>query len=308
MTLADMARYCDFFCIGGTKNGALFGEALVLVNPCLKPDFLYIVKQRGGLFAKGRLLGIQFAELFRDGLYYELARHANGEAMRIKAALTELGRLLGLQNPPDHIEAFDISNIGGQTIVGGMTVFRRGRPEKRLYKKFTTKDQAAPDDYAAMEQMLTRRLTHYREAAETGKKDGFEILPDLWLIDGGAGQVAVAKRVAEQIGLEIPVFGMVKDDRHRTRAIRAENEEIAIRASQSVFRLVTNIQDETHRYAISFSRKKHQKAGFASTLTAVPGIGEQRAAKLLKHFKSMAAIRTADVETLAKAPGFFISP
>lgn len=96
---------------------------------------------------------------------------------------------------------------------------------------------------------------------------------------------------------------MVKDDRHRTRAIRAENEEIAIRASQSVFRLVTNIQDETHRYAISFLRKKHQKAGFASTLTAVPGIGEQRAAKLLKHFKSMAAIRTADVETLAKAPG-----
>ena len=91
VTLADMARYCDFFCIGGTKNGALFGEALVLVNPCLKPDFLYIVKQRGGLFAKGRLLGIQFAELFRDGLYYELARHANGEAMRIKAALTELG-------------------------------------------------------------------------------------------------------------------------------------------------------------------------------------------------------------------------
>ena len=122
-----------------------------------------------------------------------------------------------------------------------------------------------------MEQMLTRRLTHYREAAETGKKDGFEILPDLWLIDGGAGQVAVAKRVTEQFGLEIPVFGMVKDDRHRTRAIRAENEEIAIRASQSVFRLVTNIQDETHRYAISFSRKKHQKAGFASTLTAVPG-------------------------------------
>ena len=244
----------------------------------------------------------KLCQMAQNNAAQELARDTNRTGKEI-AALTELGRLLGLQNPPDHIEAFDISNIGGQTIVGGMTVFRRGRPEKRLYKKFTIKDQAAPDDYAAMEQMLTRRLTHYREAAETGKKDGFEILPDLWLIDGGAGQVAVAKRVAEQFGLEIPVFGMVKDDRHRTRAIRAENEEIAIRASQSVFRLVTNIQDETHRYAISFSRKKHQKAGFASTLTAVPGIGEQRAAKLLKHFKSMAAIRTADVETLAKAPG-----
>ena len=109
--------------------------------------------------------------------------------------------------------------------------------------------------------------------------------------------------MAEQFGLEIPIFGMVKDDRHRTRAIRAENEEIAIRSSQSVFRLITNIQDETHRYAISFSRKRHQKTGFASTLTTIPGIGEQRATKLLKHFKSMAAIRSADVEALAAAPG-----
>lgn len=99
VTLADMAKYCDFFCIGGTKNGALFGEALVLVNPCLKPDFLYIVKQRGGLFAKGRLLGIQFAELFRDGLYYELARHANNEAMRIKTALTALGVRFQVDSP-----------------------------------------------------------------------------------------------------------------------------------------------------------------------------------------------------------------
>ena len=99
VTLRDMARYCDFFGIGGTKNGALFGEALVLVNPVLQPDFLYIVKQRGGLFAKGRLLGLQFAELFRDGLYYELARHANGEAMRIKAALTALGVRFQVDSP-----------------------------------------------------------------------------------------------------------------------------------------------------------------------------------------------------------------
>ena len=118
VTLADMAQYCDFFCIGGTKNGALFGEALVLVNPCLKPDFLYIVKQRGGLFAKGRLLGIQFAELFRDGLYYELARHANGEAMRIKAALTELG--LGPAGEDVHVQL-----RGGELII-------RVLPDKKL--------------------------------------------------------------------------------------------------------------------------------------------------------------------------------
>lgn len=244
----------------------------------------------------------KLCQMAQNNAAQELARDTNRTGREI-AALTELGRLLGLSHPPDYIEAFDISNIGGSTIVGGMTVFRRGRPEKRLYKKFTIRDMAAPDDYAAMEQMLTRRLTHYREAAENGKKDGFETLPDLWLIDGGAGQVAAAKKAAAQFGVEIPIFGMVKDDRHRTRAIRAENEEIAIRSSQSVFRLITAIQDETHRYAISFSRKKHRKTGFASVLTGVPGIGEQRAAKLLKHFKSMAAVKAADEEALAAAPG-----
>lgn len=244
----------------------------------------------------------KLCQMAQNNAAQELARDTNRTGREI-AALTELGRLLGLSHPPDYIEAFDISNIGGSTIVGGMTVFRRGRPEKRLYKKFTIRDMAAPDDYAAMEQMLTRRLTHYKEAAENGKKDGFETLPDLWLIDGGAGQVAAAKKAAAQFGVEIPIFGMVKDDRHHTRAIRAENEEIAIRSSQSVFRLITAIQDETHRYAISFSRKKHRKTGFASVLTGVPGIGEQRAAKLLKHFKSMAAVKAADEEALAAAPG-----
>ena len=244
----------------------------------------------------------KLCQMAQNNAAQELARDTNRTGREI-AALTELGRLLGLSHPPDYIEAFDISNIGGSTIVGGMTVFRRGRPEKRLYKKFTIRDMAAPDDYAAMEQMLTRRLTHYKEAADNGKKDGFETLPDLWLIDGGAGQVAAAKKAAAQFGVEIPIFGMVKDDRHRTRAIRAENEEIAIRSSQSVFRLITAIQDETHRYAISFSRKKHRKTGFASVLTGVPGIGEQRAAKLLKHFKSMAAVKAADEEALAAAPG-----
>ncbi len=244
----------------------------------------------------------KLCQMAQNNAAQELARDTNRTGREI-AALTELGRLLGLSHPPDYIEAFDISNIGGSTIVGGMTVFRRGRPEKRLYKKFTIRDMAAPDDYAAMEQMLTRRLTHYKEAAENGKKDGFETLPDLWLIDGGTGQVAAAQKAAAQFGVEIPIFGMVKDDRHRTRAIRAENEEIAIRSSQSVFRLITAIQDETHRYAISFSRKKHRKTGFASVLTGVPGIGEQRAAKLLKHFKSMAAVKAADAEALAAAPG-----
>lgn len=248
----------------------------------------------------------KLCEMAQNNAAQELSRAGNRTGREI-AALTELGRLLGLREPPAHIEAFDISNIGGATIVGGMTVFRQGRPEKRLYKKFTIRDQQVPDDYAAMEQMLTRRLTHYKEAQQSGKQDGFEILPDLWLIDGGAGQAAVARRVAEQFGLSIPVFGMVKDDRHRTRAIRAEEEEIAIQSNKSVFALVTAIQDETHRYAISFSREKHQKSGLTLALTAVPGIGEKRARALLRHFKTMKALREATENELTAAPGMTVS-
>ena len=246
--------------------------------------------------------GRKLCEMAQNNAAQELARDS-GRTGREIAALTELGRLLGLSEPPAYIEAFDISNIGGQTIVGGMTAFEQGRPAKRYYKKFTIRDQQTPDDYAAMEQMLTRRLTHYREAEQSGKQDGFERLPDLWLIDGGAGHVTVARSVVERFGLTIPVFGMVKDDRHRTRAIRSETEEIAIQANKSAFALITAIQDETHRYAISFSRKRHQKSSFSLELTRVPGIGEERARRLLGHFKTLRAMREATADELAAAPG-----
>lgn len=157
VTLADMARYCDFFCIGGTKNGALFGEALVLVNPCLKPDFLYIVKQRGGLFAKGRLLGIQFAELFRDGLYYELARHANGEAMRIKAALTELGVAFQVDSPTNQ-QFIYLSEEQADALRTRCTYDeewrREGRVALRLCTSWATQLQAVDELIAALREII----------------------------------------------------------------------------------------------------------------------------------------------------------
>jgi len=217
---------------------------------------------------------------------------------REMTAVGELGVLLGLPAPPAYIEAYDISNFGGQTIVGGMVVFENGRPLRKNYKRFTIRDQAGPNDYAAMDQMLSRRVNRYLEHQETPegerKPDGFERLPDLWLIDGGAGHVAVAEEVLRRHGLAIPVFGMVKDSRHRTRAITSQDQEIAISANRGVFAFVTGIQDEVHRYSIEFSRKSHQKSAVSTRLLEVEGIGEGRATALYKHFKSHGGCRNGD--------------
>ncbi len=225
---------------------------------------------------------------------------------REMTAVGELGVLLGLEKPPVYIEAYDISNFGGQTIVGGMVVFENGRPLRKNYKRFTIREQAQPDDYAAMDQMLSRRMAHYlehREHPEEHKADGFERLPDLWLIDGGAGHVAVAEEVLRRCGVKIPVFGMVKDSRHRTRAITAQEGEIAISANRGVFAFVTGVQDEVHRYSIEFSRKSHQKSAVGTRLLEVEGIGETRATALYKHFKTWKAIAGASVEALAEVKG-----
>ncbi len=226
---------------------------------------------------------------------------------REMTAVGELGVLLGLPRPPVYIEAYDISNFGGQTIVGGMVVFENGRPLRKNYKRFTIRDQARPDDYAAMDQMLSRRVNRYLEHQETPegerKPDGFERLPDLWLIDGGAGHVAVAEEVLRRYGLAVPVFGMVKDSRHRTRAITAQEGEIAISANRGVFAFVTGIQDEVHRYSIEFSRKSHQKSAASTRLLEVEGIGQTRAAALYRHFKTWKAIAGASPEELAAVKG-----
>ena len=182
-----------------------------------------------------------------------------------------------------------------------MVVFENGRPQRKYYKRFLIRDQSVPDDYAAMDQMLSRRAERLLDPQQ--KDAGFARLPSLWLIDGGAGHVAVAKQVLARFGLSIPVFGMVKDSRHRTRAVASDSAEIAISANRSVFALVTAIQDETHRFATDYSRARHKKNSLATRLTEAEGIGPARAEKLLRHFKTMKAMTAATEEELAAAPG-----
>lgn len=217
------------------------------------------------------------------------------------ALLDEVAKLLGLTQSPQYIEAYDISNIGSSTIVGGMVVYEGAKPLRGAYKKFTIKSvTGSPDDYSSMKEMLLRRFNHLVEN-EDGQ--GFGRRPDLLLIDGGETHVSAAKEVLESLSLDIPVFGMVKDSRHRTRAIASSGGEISIAPNKRVFSFITGVQDEVHRYTISFSRDKHRKSTLALTLCEAVGIGETRAKALYRQFKTLSAIKAASKEELAAAPG-----
>ena len=203
-------------------------------------------------------------------------------------AVMLLGKMLSLPLP-ERIESYDISNISGTDIVGSMVVFEGGKPKKSDYKKFKVRESTDQDDYGAMEQVLSRRFFHMTQG-----DSGFETPPDLLLIDGGMNHAAVAERVLAGFDIRIPVFGMVKDDRHRTRSlITSDGREIAIDAQQSVFAFVGNIQEETHRFAISYHRQLRSKRLRYSQLDQIPGIGPKRKELLLKQFKSLAAIGSA---------------
>ncbi len=219
------------------------------------------------------------------------------------AALDELTRLLALSGPPKYIESYDISNLGDKYMVAGMVVFENGRPLKKAYRKFTIKDQWGQDDYSAMRQALRRRFEEYKKAED--HSEGFGRLPDLILLDGGRGHVSAVRQVLLEMGISVPLFGMVKDGHHRTRAITGDRE-ILIASSRSAFTLVSRIQDEVHRYTISFQQKRHRQASFALQLTQIDGIGPKRAAALLTHFRTLKALRQATPQELAETPG--ISP
>jgi excinuclease ABC subunit C len=219
--------------------------------------------------------------------------------------LYELMTLLGLQKLPEYIEAFDISHTAGASIVAGMVVFENATPKKSSYKRFMIKSIATQDDYAAMREVVERRLLHFKQSEQDGQTatEGFAKLPDLILLDGGKGHVSAVKPILKQLGLNIPLFGMVKDDKHHTRAITAEGGEIAINSSRNVFTLISKIQDEVHRFAITYHHNKQKSRAFSTKLTEVPLIGQTRAKQLLKHFKTMQAIKNANVEELCEAPG-----
>ena len=207
-----------------------------------------------------------------------------------------LGKLLDLEEPPRRIESYDISNQGADDIVASMVVYVNARPLKRDYRHFKLKDMDGPDDYASMEQVLTRRFKRYLEGDEK-----FADKPDLLLIDGGVNHANVAVKVLEELGLSIPVFGMVKDDRHRTRAlVTPEGKEIGIQGNQAIFSLIGQIQEETHRFAIEFHRQQQNQRVRASVLDQIPGVGEKRRSDLLKHFKSIKRIKEATQAQLAE--------
>ena len=217
------------------------------------------------------------------------------EEGRTIGAVHEVEEWLGLKNVV-RMEAYDISNISGFESVGSMVVYEKGRPKRSDYRKFKIKWVQGPNDYASMEEVLTRRFTH----ESNGEFDSFARLPDLILMDGGRGQVNIALKVLNELGISIPVCGMVKDDHHRTRGLYFNNVEIPIDTSGEGFRLITRIQDEAHRFAIEYHRSLRSREQVHSILDDIPGIGDTRRKALLRKFKSVEKIRDAAEEELAQ--------
>ena len=211
--------------------------------------------------------------------------------------MKEIEDWLGLKDIV-RMEAYDISNISGFESVGSMVVYEKGKPKRSDYRKFKIKWVQGPNDYASMEEVLTRRFTHESK----GEYDSFSILPDLILMDGGRGQVNIARKVLGELGIDIPVCGMVKDDNHRTRGVYFNNVEIPIDTSGEGFHLVTRIQDEAHRFAIEYHRSLRSKTQVKSVLDDIPGVGPARIKALMRHFKSLEEIRQASVEELMEIP------
>ena len=224
-----------------------------------------------------------------------------GRTGREIAVLDELKDLLGLKKTPEYIESYDISHTAGQDSVAGMIVFKGGKPYRKAYKRFSIKSFDGNDDYRAMNEVLTRRFSEYEKSKDS--TEGFGKLPDLILLDGGVGQVHAVEPVLREFGLKIPLFGMVKDNRHRTRAISGDGGEIAINSKRQVFTLVSEIQNEVHRFSVAYHHQKHAKRGLSLSLTEIEGVGEKRASALLKYFRTMTAIKNAEVDELSKAPG-----
>ncbi len=226
---------------------------------------------------------------------YEEARRVTDKEERISGTLSLLGKMLSMK-PPKRIESFDISNISGTDIVASMVVFQDGKSKKSDYKRFKLEEMEGQDDYGSMRRVIHRRFSHYK-AGDLG----FDQAPDLLLIDGGVNHANVALEVLRELELTFPVYGMVKDNKHRTRAlVTPEGEEIAIDTQPSVFALIGNIQEETHRFAITYHRKLRSKRLRYSALDEIPGIGPKRKQELLKKYQSLTAISKASLSELER--------
>ena len=244
----------------------------------------------------------QLVEMCHNNAAEYLAQQS-GLSGRDASALDELRRLLGLEKTPAYIECYDISNLQGGENVAGMVVFEDGKPLKNAYKRFSIKTVDGTDDYASMREVLKRRFNEYREKRQEGDDTGFGRLPDLILLDGGRGHVNAVQPVLDRMGIAVPLYGLVKDDKHRTRAIAVSGGEIGITSTRKAFTLLSTIQDEVHRFAIGYHRQQRKKTAISSTLLGIEGVGPARAKALLKHFKTVAAVGEAELEELERAPG-----
>ncbi|MBR2715233.1 MAG: excinuclease ABC subunit UvrC [Ruminococcus sp.] len=253
-------------------NVPKIGEQKHLVDMCLKNAFEALGQQSG-------VIGKQYA------------------------VLESLRDMLSLKEVPFYIESYDISNTSGSENVAGMVVFEDGKPKKSAYRKFKIKSFFGQDDYGSLAEVIERRFTEYLKAKDDENSDGgFGRKPDLILLDGSVGQVNAVKPVLNKLNIDVPVFGMVKDDRHRTRAIVSDEGEIAIRPDRNVFSFITQIQDEVHRFAIGFHHQRRKKTVTSSTLQSIEGIGQVRAKSLLKYFRTIENIKNASLEELESAP------
>ena len=235
---------------------------------------------------------VRLVEMAMNNAFQE-AQRATSREEKLSGTLALLGKMLGM-DPPRRMESYDISNISGTDMVAGMVVFQDGKPRKSDYKRFKIEALSNQDDYASMRQVLTRRFAHYK----AGDK-GFDEKPDVLLIDGGIAHAGIAEEVLREQGLSIPVFGMVKNDRHRTRAlVTAAGLEIAIDSQPAVFALIGTVQEEVHRFAISYHRQLRSKRLRYSELDQIPGVGPKRKQELLKKFKSLSAMGKASREEL----------
>ena len=224
------------------------------------------------------------------------------EEGRTIGAVKELEKILGLTGII-RMEAYDISNTNGFDSVGSMVVYEHGKPKRNDYRKFKIKSVQGPDDYASMNEVLTRRFEHgLRERQDESEIGGFQAFPDLIMMDGGRGQVNIALEVLEKLNLHIPVCGMVKDDNHRTRGLYFNNVELPIDRNSECFRLITRIQDEAHRFAITFHRQLRSKGQVHSILDDIPGVGPARRKDLMRSFENIEAIRNATVDNLKELP------
>ncbi len=269
---------------------------LGLIEKYIKEKTLKSV--RFSVTSKGETLKV--ANMASENAAQRLSEERDMSAREV-TALSELGKAMALSKAPEYIEVYDISNFGETTVVAGMVVFENGRPLKSAYKKFNIKNVFGQDDYACMQEVIRRRFSRYEQEKNTGK--GFGKLPDLIFVDGGQTHVSAVSAVIKELGLDVAVFGLVKNSRHRTRAISSLGGEIALNLSTEGFKMITRMQDEVHRFAITYSRKKHTSKSFKSSLTEIDGIGPAKAKALLKHFKTITAIKEADVDTLKAVKG-----